>query len=255
MADPTVRMLGGEPLLWFDCIDSTSEEARRRALAGERGPLWIAASTQTAGRGRRGRSWVSPPGNLMATYLVKPALEVRAAARLSFAAALAVLATLDHWAAGLAEVKWPNDVLIRGRKIAGILLETAGMQVSGAPEWLSIGIGINLTHHPDDLPYPATSLAAEGLSAPAAEDALGVLAPALRGAIARVEGEGFASTRAAWLRRAHGLGQVLSVKLGHDVVEGIFADLDGEGALVVRTAHGERRLSAGEVFFPAASSP
>jgi len=237
----------------FDEIDSTNEEARRRAAAGETGPLWILAHRQTAGRGRRGRAWDSPTGNLMTTLLVRPRVSPAEGARLSFVAALAVSDAIAAWLPGAhAELKWPNDVLVSGKKIAGILLESAAAP-GGHLDWVAVGIGVNLKRHPDDTPYPATSIAAEGGEAPAPEAALVALGDAWDAWFARWAAHGFAPIRSAWLDRAKGRGERLTVRLPNESFDGVFEDLDDTGALVLRLDTGlTRKVSAGEVFFASA---
>jgi BirA family biotin operon repressor/biotin-[acetyl-CoA-carboxylase] ligase len=251
LSAPRLTLPPGTALSWFESIDSTNEEARRQAAAGARGPLWIVAERQTAGRGRRGRSWESASGNLMATYLFTPKLSPEAAAQLSFAAALSVLDVIDAAAPGLASVKWPNDVLIRGRKVAGILLEseTSGQ---GGLAWLAIGIGINLAHHPEGIPLPATSLAAEGVSSPALGPAVERLAAALSHWIGVHAQSGFAPLREAWLARGPAPGTALRAQSGDETREGFFAGLDEQGALLLADEYGAlTKIGAGEVFFAA----
>lgn len=242
----------GVGLRIHDSLDSTNAEAARLAGAGEPGPLWILARTQTAGRGRRGRGWVSPPGNLMATLLLRPQRPPGEAAQLSFLAALAVADLLDpELARGALALKWPNDVLVAGRKIAGILLESAA-GAEGRLAWLAVGIGVNLAHHPQDpdLAYPATSLPAATGRSLAPEDALTRLAAAFAGRQALWEGQGFAPVRAAWLARAAGLGQPITVRLPGETLSGGFAGLSPDGALLLAEPGGlTRKVAAGEVFF------
>ena len=164
------------PIEAYDELDSTNAEARRRAEAGEGGPVWITAARQTAGRGRRGRAWSTKTGNLAATLLfitTKPAGE---AAQLSFVAALAAAELADTCIGpGAAKLKWPNDVLIYGRKAVGILIESGARPEGGL--WMAVGIGINLAHAPQDVERPATAFA-EHMAAPppAPLDALELLA-------------------------------------------------------------------------------
>ena len=231
-------------------IDSTNEEARRRALAGERGPVWNRADRQGAGRGRRGRVWVSQPGNLFITGLYVLDTQAGDAARLSFAAALSVADLIEEVAPGLnPRLKWPNDVLIEGRKVCGILLESGAAPGGGL--WLAAGIGVNFAHHPDDSERPATSLAAQGAKADPAH-AGERLAHHFDTWLQRWQQSGFAPIRDAWLARAHGLGERVVARLETETVEGVFADLMPDGALRLDLADGTRRLiSAGDVFFPA----
>jgi BirA family biotin operon repressor/biotin-[acetyl-CoA-carboxylase] ligase len=226
-----------------DSLDSTNEEARRLASAGERGPLWIVAREQTAGRARRGRAWVSQRGNLFATLLTRAA--IASAAQLAFAAGLAAGET----AAGFAPnaqmtLKWPNDVLLEGKKAAGILLESLGEDA------LLIGIGINLAHAPTDTEFPAISLAGLTGSAPAFEDALVRLAGHMAAWYEVWRKDGFARLRSAWLARAGGLGRPIRARLEGREMQGVFEDIDHDGALLLREASGALiRITAGEVFF------
>ncbi len=241
----------GYGLKQFDAIDSTNEEARRLAQAGERGPLWIAAGEQTAGRGRRGRSWVSPRGNLSATLLIDPGRPASECAQLSFVAALAASDAVSALAPGNSiNVKWPNDVLANGRKIAGILLESASSG-GAAPGWLVVGIGINLAAHPPDTEFPATSLPALGVSPPPLpEDALRHLAASFAKWYEVWRVDGFAPIRDAWLARAAGLGTRIRARLQNGELVGVFEGIDMSGALLLREAQDRvRTIAAGEVFF------
>lgn len=231
----------GVGLVRLDEVDSTNEEARRRAEAGEGGPLWIMADRQTAGRGRRGRVWETLDGNLAATLLLRP--KASPAAQLSFAAALAVAEMAADFAPHAAiTVKWPNDVLAGGKKLAGILLEAG----SG---WLAVGIGVNLAHFPDGTEFPATSLAALGVTPPPPDTALAVLAARFTHWQALWERDGFAPLRAAWLARAEGLGRPVRARLPHEERQGTFEGIDATGALLLQEPGGVRAISAGEVFF------
>lgn len=236
----------------FDTLDSTNEEARRMAAAGADTPVWITARHQSAGRGRRGRDWQSPHGNLAATLLLRPDRGPAECAQLSFVAALAAAETVARLApaAGIG-LKWPNDVLVEGKKIAGILLEAA----SGAgvvPVWLAVGIGINLAHHPQDTEFPATSIAALGASAPPPAEALAHLATAFAKWYDVWRAEGFAPVREAWLARAVRLGEAIRARLGQEEATGVFEGIDETGALILRQAGDRvRAISAGDVFFGA----
>lgn len=238
----------GYGLKEFDEIDSTNEEARRLAARGEFGPLWIFARRQTAGRGRRGRSWVSPQGNLSATLLLAPRKPASECAQLSFAAALAVSDTVAFFGAET-RVKWPNDVLVNGAKIAGILLESAS-QGGADPAWLAVGIGINLNQHPSDTEFPATSLPALGLTAPDPRDGLLHLAASFAKWYELWRADGFAPIRDAWLARAAGLGTRIRARLQNEETMGVFEGIDANGALLLReTQDRVRTIAAGEVFF------
>lgn len=234
-------------------IASTSDEAKALAAAGAPAGTLIWARAQSAGRGRQGRVWVSPPGNLYASLLLRPAVPIATAAQLGFVAALAVgdacLAAAPDAAIAF---KWPNDVLLAGRKLAGILLESQA-SVAGALAWLVIGIGINLATYPVDVDYAATALSATGADA-APEAVLAALARAFLVWYERWrDGAGFAVIRAEWLARAQGLGQPIRVRLPGAMLDGSFAGLDTDGTLLLDTQAGRRRIAAGEVF-PAAAA-
>lgn len=233
----------------FDALDSTNEEAKRRAASGETGPLWIVAHAQSAGRGRRGRAWTSAKGNLFTTGLFTLDAGPARAAQLSFAAALAVgdLAASAVGGAGVG-LKWPNDVLINGEKLAGILLESGAHAQGGL--WLAVGIGINLAHHPDDAERPATDLSAHGASV-TPHEAVETLSHRFDHWRSVWSDKGFAPIREAWLARAWGLGETCTARLDGETVTGVFADLAEDGSLRLDLKDGRRRLvSAGDVFFP-----
>ena len=241
----------GYALAVYDEIDSTNEEAKRRAEAGERGPLWIVARRQSAGRGRRGRSWTSEPGNLFATLLIAPDRSAADSARLSFAAALSVFDVTEAACPGVSvALKWPNDVLIGGAKCAGILLESAGEQAGVLP-WLAAGIGVNLAHAPENTPYPATSLARHGATLDPDRGAASLMAAWARWYSLWRE-QGFGPLRRAWLDRAQGLGEPVTARLADNTLNGLFEGLDAEGRLQLRMADGSlQTVSSGEIFFGA----
>jgi BirA family transcriptional regulator, biotin operon repressor / biotin---[acetyl-CoA-carboxylase] ligase len=227
----------------LDSVDSTNDEARRRIAAGERGPLWIAARRQFAGRGRERRPW--------ATLLVAFRGTPGEAARLGFPASLAVAELFDLLAPGVrVALKWPNDVLLAGRKASGILLENFGPRPDGHLQ-VAIGIGVNLGSHPQpgEMRWPATSVAAETGRVPEFEHALAVLAQALDRWLGVLDQRGFGAVRAAWLARADRLGQIIDARLPRGTLTGRFSAIDADGALVLETADGTRRIAAGDVFF------
>jgi BirA family transcriptional regulator, biotin operon repressor / biotin---[acetyl-CoA-carboxylase] ligase len=240
-------------LVSHERVASTNDEAKALAASGAAAGTLVWARAQSAGRGRHGRDWVSPAGNLYASLILRPAVPVAIAAQLSFAAALAVGdACLAQAPEAAIAFKWPNDVLLGGRKLAGILLESQA-SAAGAIEWLVIGIGINLATYPVDVEYQATSLSATGVD-PAPEAVLPVLAEAFLGWFERWhQGAGFATIRTAWLARAYGLDEPIRVRLPGASLDGVFAGLDTDGALLLDSAAGRRRVAAGEVF-PAAAA-
>jgi BirA family biotin operon repressor/biotin-[acetyl-CoA-carboxylase] ligase len=241
------------PILAFDEIDSTNAEARRRAEAGEAGPLWITALRQSAGRGRRGRSWDTGTGNLAATLLLTSDLPPAEAAQISFVAALAVADLARAYVpADLVRLKWPNDLIVAGRKAAGILVES-GRRPDGRL-WLATGIGINLAHAPEGTERPATSFALNGADPPPSPgQALDRLSEAFAGWLGAWESKGFSAIAEAWTVRAQGLGSPCVARLGSETVEGVAEGLDVDGALRLRLADGAiRRITAGDVFFEGA---
>jgi len=238
------------PIEALDEVDSTNAEARRRADAGDRGPRWITASRQTAGRGRRGRAWETGAGNLAATYLAHTAKPPAEAAQVSFVAALAVAdLAVAYVPAGLVSLKWPNDPMIGGRKTAGILVESGPHPAGGL--WLAVGCGVNLATPPDAAERPATAFAEHMRAPPPAPlDALAVLAEAFERWRGLWEQLGFAPIAEAWTARAHGLGETCTARLPGETIEGVAEGLDGDGALRLRTGTGAiRRITAGDVFF------
>jgi BirA family transcriptional regulator, biotin operon repressor / biotin---[acetyl-CoA-carboxylase] ligase len=242
---------GGLGRVVLDAVDSTNDEARRRSDAGERGPIWIAARRQLAGRGRERRPWTTEPGNLAATLLTPFRGTPAEAARLGFPASLAVADLFDRLAPGAhVALKWPNDVLLAGRKACGILLENFGSGPDGALR-IAIGIGINLASHPqsDEMRWPATSVAAETGAVPEFADALAALARGMDRWLGVLHGQGFEAVRTAWLGRADRLGQVIDARLPRGTLTGRFSAIDQDGALVLETAEGTRRIAAGDVFF------
>jgi BirA family biotin operon repressor/biotin-[acetyl-CoA-carboxylase] ligase len=229
------------PVRRYDSIDSTNEEAKRLARQGERGPLWLVAREQTRGRGRRGRTWISDGGNLFATLLLDAPPN---APELCFVAGLAVADAVAGFApSARVGLKWPNDVLLEGRKLAGILLEREGRA-------LAIGIGINLAQHPENMEFPASSLSDATGAAPTADATLHRLGTATRTWYEVWRAQGFAPIRDAWLARAAGLGDTIRARLSKTEVTGVFEDLDQDGALLLRGADGRIvRITAADVFF------
>lgn len=244
----------------LDSVGSTSDVARERAAAGAPAYTVVTASRQTAGRGRRGRTWTSPPGNLYASLIVRPGRPAGEAATLGYAAGLAAIEAVDELlavAAGtgqpgparpVATLKWPNDVLVDGAKLAGLLLETVGADPAPA---LVIGFGANVEAAPGDTPYRAARLATWAPEATPDRLLAAYLTRYLAWETRWREG-GFAALRPHWLARAHGQGGPVTVALGAETVAGRFADLDPSGRLVLDTVAGRRLVSAGDVHFQAA---
>lgn len=234
-------------------VDSTMTEASRLA-PNLSGPAWVFAKEQTAGRGRRGRDWRMPAGNFAATYVFRPPVTPPTAALYSFVAALALDAALARIAGPHARlsIKWPNDVLLNGGKVAGILLESIG--TGGIVGHLAIGIGVNLVEAPpaamlEPGAVKAVSLAGETGVTIAPEDFLPLLAQEFERLARQFETYGFAPIRQAWLSRAARLGTRITARTGAATYEGVFDTIDETGALILRDETGARAIAAAEIFF------
>ncbi|MBM3621308.1 MAG: biotin--[acetyl-CoA-carboxylase] ligase [Alphaproteobacteria bacterium] len=243
----------GWSVVTLEAVGSTNDEAMARAEAGAPEGAVVRALRQEAGRGRRGRGWDSPPGNVYSSAILRPKVPPAEAAQLSFVAALAVADMAASLVATHRRVaiKWPNDVLVDDAKISGILLESA-VGEGGLVGHVVIGVGINVASAPPGTRYGATHLAALGSTA-----STDTVFAAYIGALARRYGEwrtsGFAETRVEWLRRAAWLDRDIEVSLGETSLRGRFVDLDERGALLLQTADGGvRRITAGDVFPPRA---
>ena len=235
-------------LLGLDSVGSTNDEARRRAADGTAADLLVVtARRQTAGRGRRGRVWESPEGNLHASFLIRLDRPLAEAAQLGFVAALALSEALEQLAPGNDfRCKWPNDVLAGKAKVAGMLLESAG------DGWVVLGIGVDVDQAPPpgESLYASVALAELGYKGDA-HDVLATLCGRLGPWLDCWRREGFAAIRTGWLGRARGLGEATLVRLEAETLSGIFAGLDEDGAMLLdQGAAGIRRVMAGDVFFP-----
>lgn len=241
-------------LVSLDSVGSTNDEAARLAVEGAEDGTLIWAREQTKARGRQGRGWASPPGNLYFSLVLRPDCAVNEAAQLSFVAALGLGEAIGSVAPPMIEVtyKWPNDVLLNGRKGAGILLESKSAS-GGALDWLILGVGVNLQSYPEDTVFPATSLCFEG--APPDLGPVPLLEAFSRHFMTWVNrwlDDGFAPVRRAWLNHVHGLGEEIEVRLPHETLKGTFEGLDERGALLLNMpGSGQRTIAAGDVYFAA----
>ncbi len=246
-------MPSGYRLFRFAQIDSTNDEALRRLASGEGGHgdvVW--ADSQTAGRGRRGRHWNSVAGNLHVSIIAGPAPN-RGIGQIAFVAALAVGTAIDEVAPKTADLryKWPNDILLDGRKVSGILIETE--TAAEGTRHAVVGFGLNLAQAPADTAYPATSLHAAGAERVSPAEYLSALCRGFDLWCRRWAEDGFAPVRAAWLERAAGIGTVIEARLAAETVHGVFRGIDGSGALVLAGDDGaERVIPAADIFFRAA---
>jgi BirA family biotin operon repressor/biotin-[acetyl-CoA-carboxylase] ligase len=266
---PKARVAGYR-LAGFDVVDSTNREALNAAASGDPGGKWFAALQQSAGRGRRGRLWHSPPGNLAASLLVVPDVAPDLLATLGFVAGVALNQALStilpagmvrvgidgmDQADGTARIalKWPNDVLADGAKLAGILLESQA--TDGGRHAIVIGIGVNVVAAPEGLPYPATSLGALGFKR-SAEQVFAALSDAWVDAFGLwADGTGIEAVLDRWRRSAAGIGAPVAVSQDGVVRRGIFETIDEAGRLIIRGDDEVRTaIAAGDVHFGATAS-
>lgn len=237
---------------------STNAVALERAQAGDPGPLWIVTRKQAGGRGRRGRAWSSPEGNLAASLLLTGNFELKSAATLGFVAGLSIIDALDAVCAPATspssfKLKWPNDLLANGAKLVGILLEST--QMPDGRLAIVIGIGVNVVAYPDDVPYPATSLAQLGVTCDAETLFLALSDAWEENYRIWGNGRGLGEIRKRWLDRAAGIGSEVAVRIDGAVVRGIFETIDEDCQFVIRDNDGERlKIAAGDVHFGTVAS-
>lgn len=239
----------GYRLVCYDSVGSTNDEAKHLARDGAAEGTLVWALEQTAGRGRRGRAWVSPRGNLYASLILRPDCPAHRAAQLGFVAALAVGETLGTMLPLLKclSYKWPNDVLVSGRKIAGILLESEMTALDKLP-FVVVGVGVNLTASPQGAEFPATSVAEERLGEITPAAMLEEFSGHFQSWKGRWQTDGFAPVRDAWLAAATPRGEPIRVRLEAATLHGLFLDIDEQGALLLEAEGEHRRISVGEVF-------
>jgi BirA family transcriptional regulator, biotin operon repressor / biotin---[acetyl-CoA-carboxylase] ligase len=247
--DPQPTLPAGWRLVCYDSIGSTNDEAKRLARDGAAAATLIWALEQTAGRGRRGRVWASPRGNLYASLILRPDCPPSQAAQLGFVAALAIGGALRAMLPRLGGLsyKWPNDILVNGRKFAGILLESE----TNAPDKMAFvvaGVGVNLITSPQHTDYSATSIAEEGLGEVAPAAMLEQFLCSFQSWERRWRADGFAPVRAAWRAAATSRGAPIRVRLETGTLHGRFVDIDQQGALLLEAAGQNCRILAGEIF-------
>jgi BirA family transcriptional regulator, biotin operon repressor / biotin---[acetyl-CoA-carboxylase] ligase len=248
----------GYRLVSLEATDSTNDDALAAALSGDSGKLWVVAAEQRAGRGRHGRQWSSPPGNLYASLLLLEPCEPAVAPQLGFVAGLALHEAMEV-AAGVGaprlSLKWPNDLLLDGAKVSGLLLEAHRVEPAGRLA-IIIGFGVNVAHAPSGTPYPAATLQSirPGLTR---EDLLVRLADAFartfaawQASLRRNPGDPFGPIRHLWLERAAGLGKDVTLRLPTGERCGIFEGLDRSGRLQLKTSSGMELIDAGDLYFP-----
>jgi len=233
-------------------VASTNAECMERARAGDAGGLWITATRQTGGRGRRGRTWVSEPGNLYSSLLLIDPAPQQALASLPLAVTVAVYEAVASALPGDArqalKIKWPNDLLINGHKTSGILIEAE--QLADGRRAVVIGCGINVAHRPDTGLYPSTCLADQG-SASMPQELFARLVVSMDDVLNDWdEGRGLARVRSAWIERAEGIGKPVTVNLPDRQIHGLFGGIDKEGRLMLAMPDGvTQTIASGDVFF------
>jgi BirA family biotin operon repressor/biotin-[acetyl-CoA-carboxylase] ligase len=244
------RLPPGWRLELFDTIDSTNAEASRRARDNEDAGLVVVSSSQTAGRGRSGRSWSTAGSDLAMSMLLRPGMPPAEAAKVAFVAALAVYDFASRFLpiAEQLAIKWPNDVMIGSSKLSGILAEASGSH-SGNVEWLVVGIGVNL--RPAERPEatnPIDLFTVSGIEL-AVEDAARGLLQEFDNWYRLWLSQGFAPIRDAWRARTRDLGRLVMARLPNETIVGEARDLAEDGALILTLrGGGERRISAGDIF-------
>ena len=259
----------GYRLSAFERVGSTNTLALESAREGDVGKHWFVSKRQEAGKGRRGRVWETPEGNLAASLLLVPEFELKTAATLGFVAGLALSDALaavvpdlkvgvgvdggTPLSGGRFELKWPNDVLADGAKLSGILLESVMLDQRRFA--LAVGIGVNVVAHPEGVPYPATSLAALGADCDAETLFLALSDAWMDNMRLWNEGRGLDAIRVRWLERAAGLGSEVAVRVDGRVVRGVFETIDEDCRFVIRAGDGETvTIAAGDVHFGAVAS-
>ena len=248
----TLKLPPAFELVALETVDSTNDYAKNLAQNGARDGTIVWAKQQTDGRGRRGRKWVSILGNLYFSLVSRPGCDLKEASNLSFLTALAICDAIEIIGGPFAprvQCKWPNDVLVDGKKVAGILLECHSDSQNRA-DWLVIGVGVNISHHPEDTQYPATALSEWGQGGYTAENMLEAFAQQFAIWFDRWREFGFDTVRQAWVNRARGIGKPITARLPDRVLEGIFTGMDNNGALILQTEDGEKHITAADVFFP-----
>jgi BirA family biotin operon repressor/biotin-[acetyl-CoA-carboxylase] ligase len=241
-------LFAGWRIARLERVGSTNDEARALALAGDAGRLWIVADEQTHGRGRKGRFWSSPPGNLYASALIVDPCPPALAAQLGFVAGVALAQAVEDLGGVEFALKWPNDLLWRGAKVAGLLAES--LTTTDKRFACVVGVGVNCRSAPEGLAYPVASLA-QALGREIGPDALFLrLATRFHEALGLWErGTGFSDIRALWLAVAAGIGDPIRVSDPRGAREGLFDGLDAGGRLMLRTPLGVETIEAADLHF------
>lgn len=246
------NLLDDYHLLSFDTLDSTNEEAKRLAKAGGAHGAVVWAKKQTGGKGRMGREWISQEGNLFVSVLLKPEKPTAELAQLSFVAAIAVVEALsalfekDHQLS----CKWPNDILLDGKKLSGILLESFTCETDGR-QWVVVGVGVNVDSHPNHMQYPATCLTEAGVELVSAKIVLSRFIHHFIECYNEWNNKGFAPIRKRWLSHAWNLKKDITARLPDEEISGIFQDVDAAGNMILKDKKGRKNIIHAADIFPA----
>lgn len=249
MSKKSTDLLTNYHLLSYDALDSTNEEAKRLAKRGESHGAFVWAKSQTEGRGRYGRPWVSEEGNLFVSVLLSPRCEAAKAPQLSYVAALAAFDAIAPLLPAKHQVscKWPNDIIVDDKKLAGVLLESFHHEDK---LWVVVGLGVNVDSHPQKVMFPATCLREEGVEIISAKIVLSRFIHHFIECYNLWEQKGFPVIRRSWMKCAWRLGQPIRVALPNEEADGTFKEIDATGALVLFTSPRKRRLIHAADVFP-----
>ena len=230
-------------LVQRDVVDSVLEEAKRLVAQGADEGTIVWAREQTAGRGRHGQPWESPRGNLYCALILRPDYPLSVALQLNYVAAIALGLTVADVVPSGANLRyrWPNDVLLNEAKVGSIVLETPDVK-TGPPDWLVLGVALNINSYPEATPFPAISLTAEGCAELSGAEVLGGFSRRFLSWINQWADDGFASIRKSWVQRANGIGKTGEIKLKDETLTAKLIELDDNGCMLIELADGTRRL-------------
>lgn len=244
-------MLNTFNIYYYDSVNSTNDEAKRIVYDHEEEGIVVCAKEQTQGRGRMGRRWISKPGNLYFTLILKQNGHLSSLAQLSFVAAVAVGQAIASFIPAEKKItyKWPNDVLVNSQKIAGILLETEPSLTDLNITYILMGIGVNINFYPDHIIYPATCVNENTKTPISCEVFLKDCLENIKFLYNKWQTDGFLPIRTLWLNQAHMIGHEITASLNGQLYKGDFKGIDTKGALVLGTPSGEKIISSAEIIF------
>ncbi len=246
------NLLNDYHLLAFDELDSTNEEAKRLAKAGGAHGAVVWAKKQTGGKGRLGREWVSQEGNLFVSILLKPERKIPDLSQLSFVASVALIESLVDMFGDSHKLacKWPNDVLLDEKKLAGILLESFPCELDGK-QWVVVGVGVNVDSHPSHTQFPSICLTEAGVELVSAKIVLSRFNHHFIECYNEWENKGFAGIRKRWTSYAWGMKKEITARLPDREITGIAQEIDPSGCLVIKDKKGAKHIIHAADVFPA----